>query len=231
MVASTVQQQRCARLRRARLRRREGGAVLFIVAVTLGLLAVMGVYGLTAASNDVRAAGDMRQALQGQRAGEAAMVMTAETFNPTVAATLVAQMSNNVGQTKTCKSAGLYTGAALTRDAEACLSLDPLHMKTISQFVNGGANQWTSISGAQDGFTLQSFGPVAQQPYITVELTNPIDVPNSKYSKTVHFTQLTATVYVQTKTSAGVPATSLVKGRGRITVGPTTSNGGLVAAF
>lgn len=206
--------------------------MLFIVAVTLGLLAVMGVYGLTAASNDVRAAGDMRQALQGQRAGEAGMIMTAETFNPTVAATLVAQMSNNAGQTTVgCKSAGNYTGAIATRDAEACLVLDPLHMKMISQFVNGGANQWVSVSGAQDGFTLQSFGPVAQQPYVTVELTNPIDVPNSKYSKTVHFTQLTATVYVQTKASATTAATSVVKGRGRVTVGPTTSNGGLVAAF
>ena len=205
--------------------------MLFIVAVTLGLLAVMGVYGLTAASNDVRAAGDMRQALQGQRAGEAAMTMTAETFNPTVSATLVAQMSNNAGQSQHCQSAGIYTGSIATRDAEACLSLDPAHMKAISQFINAGANQWTSIAGAQDGFTLQSFGPVAQQPYITVELTNPIDVPNSKYSKNVHFTQLTATVYVQTKTSATTAATSVVKGRGRITVGPTTSNGGLVAAF
>ncbi|CAN5917725.1 hypothetical protein BH11MYX4_BH11MYX4_13540 [soil metagenome] len=50
-------------LARARARRRNAGAVMFIVAVTLGLLAVMGVYGLSATSADIRSAGHMREAL------------------------------------------------------------------------------------------------------------------------------------------------------------------------
>jgi len=79
---------------RSRARRDSGGAVMFIVVVTLGLLAAMGVYGLSAAQADVRAAGHMREALQAQKAGEHALTMAAETLNPENAGPLVATMSS-----------------------------------------------------------------------------------------------------------------------------------------
>ena len=210
--------------------------MLFIVAVTLGLLAVMGVYGLTAASADVRAAGNMREALQGQRAGEAAIVMTAETFNPATASTLITQMSQNKGQATNCLSAATYDNTYTNKDrvAQSCLMLDPTQMQLIASQTTAtvNANPWASSTPYQPGFTGQSFGLVTNQPFISVEVTNPIDIATTTgNSQAVHYTQLTATVYVQMKPTAAVAAQTLVKARGRITVGPILSNGGLVAAF
>ena len=60
---------------RARARRRSAGAAMFIVAVTLGLLAAMGVYGLSATAYDIRAAGHGRAAAQVQHTAEHLGVM------------------------------------------------------------------------------------------------------------------------------------------------------------
>jgi Tfp pilus assembly protein PilX len=198
---------------RARRRKRDGGAVLFIVAVTLGLLAVMGIYGLSATSADVRATGHMREALQGQKAGEAALMMTAETFGPSRAEGLVAQATAGPGQGQStnCKTASPYTGNSATKYAEACLRLDPSEMVTIANTVN----RWVA-----EPFTTESFGRVTNQPFISVEVTNPVDIPVSMNNQDVYYTQLTVTVFVDVKPSAGVPAETSIVGRGRFTVGP-----------
>src|SRR4051812_10073630 len=69
-------------LARARARHESAGAAMFIVAVTLGLLAAVGVYGLSATAMDVRAAGHMRESAQAQSAAEHALLLTAESFTP-----------------------------------------------------------------------------------------------------------------------------------------------------
>ncbi|HSO38769.1 MAG TPA: hypothetical protein VLT33_39840 [Labilithrix sp.] len=220
-------------LARARARRRNAGAVMFIVAVTLGLLAVMGVYGLSATSADIRSAGHMREALQGQRAGEAALMMTAETFNPNVAQALVQQMTDGVGQARDCVTAAQpYTGNVAARYAEACIRLDPTRMTTIANTSNP-LNPWAvSVAPAQPGFTQQSFGNVLNQPYISVEVTNPINTEvTSGNSQTVRYSQLTVTVLVQLKSSPTLAAETAVAGRGRITVGPSLASGGAPARF
>jgi hypothetical protein len=219
-------------LARARARRRNAGAVMFIVAVTLGLLAVMGVYGLSATSADIRSAGHMREALQGQRAGEAALMMTAETFNPTVAQGLVQQMTDGIGQARDCSTAVAYTGNASTRYAEACIRLDPNRMTTIANQTNP-LNLWAvSAAPAQPGFTSQSFGNVLNQPYINIEVTNPINTEvTAGNSQTVRYSQLTVTVLVQLKSASNLPAETAVAGRGRITVGPSMASGGAPAKF
>ncbi len=50
--------------RRAALRRREGGAVMFVVAMTLAVLASVGIYALAAAATEVRTSGNERQNTQ-----------------------------------------------------------------------------------------------------------------------------------------------------------------------
>ena len=50
--------------RRAALRRRDEGAVMFIVAMTLAVLASVGVYALAAAATEVRTSGNERQNTQ-----------------------------------------------------------------------------------------------------------------------------------------------------------------------
>ncbi|MDB4940481.1 MAG: hypothetical protein JWP97_15 [Labilithrix sp.] len=224
--------RRAALLRRARRRRQSRGAVLFIVAVTLGLLAVMGVYGLSATSADIRASGHMREALQGQRAGEAGLMMTAETFNPTIAQNLVQQMNLGQGQATDCVTAAPYTGNVLTRAAEACIRLDPTKMQTIALATTPTKPWNVDPSPAQPGFSAQSFGAVANQPYVSVEVTNPINTEvMTGNSQTVRYSQLTATVFVRLKkTSTSAPETQVV-GRGRITVGPSLANASAPSNF
>jgi hypothetical protein len=205
---------------------------MFIVAVTLGLLAVMGVYGLTATSADIRAAGHMREALQAQKAGEYSMVMTAEMFNPTAAQRLVTNLNDPLAQAKDCVTAAPYTGATLTRDAEACIRLDPARMTTVANSMNPATPWAVSGVGAAPGFTLQSFGNAANQPYISVEVTNPTKTESTiGNSQTVTYHQVTVTVLVQLKPVPNAPADTLVAGRGRLTVGPSLAGGGQAAIF
>lgn len=203
--------------RRARLRKKSGGAAIFIVAMTLGLLAAMGIYGMAATATDIRSAGHMREALQGQRAAEAAVTMTAETFNPSLAAGLVDQMRSKaaMGQSKNCRTAAPYTGSQLTEAAEACLKLDTTEMLTLANNVN----PWVSTP-----FTAQSFGAVPNQPFVSVEVTNPVNIVTTG-SSAQRFTQVTVTVFVEMKPDATSPAESVVAGRGRMTVGPISLPG------
>lgn len=208
-------QQREFALRRARARRRDAGAVMFIVVITLGLLAAMGVYGMTSASSDIRATAHMRDALQGQRAGEHALIMTAETLNPSSAQAIVQNMCDNLNRTKNCKTAPTYSGTGTAPAGNACLRLSEAEMKNAA----AGVNPFVTT-----GFASDSFGGVNTSPFVEVELSNPLDVPpapGSGYdSSTVKFTQVTATVFVNVRTDAGSPAQSVVTGRGRLTVGP-----------
>lgn len=217
---------------RARKRRDSAGAAMFIVAITLGLLAAMGVYGLSATAVDVRSAGHLRQAAQAQAAAEHALVLTSETFTPATSAELVrAMQAGRTGttdvQTTTCKTSNPFdvTTNDRYRAAQACLSLGVREMANISASVN----PWTVDGTTGTTFTPESFGDVAQHPYMRVEVTNPVDIPpppgtglNDRYT----FTQLTVTTFVDMKNAntpaaaATVPAESIVVGRGRITVGP-----------
>lgn len=220
----TFRPSRGLALRRARARRRNAGAVLFIVAVTLGLLAVMGVYGLTATSADIKSAGHMREALQGQRAAEATIMMTAETFNPSKADGLVklAQAGAGNGQSSGCRTANTYTGATGTAAAEACIKLDITEMTALAANVN----PWVAAP-----FTSQSFGNVTNQAFVLVEVGNPVTIRGSGNSKEVSFTQVTATVFVDLKASAAVATETAIAGRGHITVGPTVNSSPLSAKY
>lgn len=224
-------------LSRARARRRSAGAALFIVAVTLGLLAAMGVYGLSATAYDVRAAGHGRQAAQGQHAAEGAIVMTSQVLDPRNAQVLVNRMRADVASLtianadyqRTCKTAKPYNASDATanRDAQACLVLTPDTMKALvpppASWPTGGA---TAPSGAivTTPFSPESFGEVPTFPHIRVELTNPIDwdapAGNAVGTRSPIFTQVRATVFVEMRADKDKPADTVAVGRGRLVVGP-----------
>jgi Tfp pilus assembly protein PilX len=202
-------------LRRARARRRNAGAVMFIVVVTLGLLAAMGVYGLTATSADVKAAGHLREALQAQRAGDHALTMAAETLNPQSVGPLISQMTT-ANRTTNCKTAAVYAGPVVpVPPAAACLRLTEPGMRLASKMVN----QWDPLVPA---FATDSFGAVASVPTVQVELSDPFDVQRPGFDATSRFTQVTATVFVDVRSTIDTtaPSQAIVSGRGRLTVGP-----------
>lgn len=212
---------RAARLARARARRHSDGAVMFIVVVTLGLLAAMGVYGLSATQSDIKAAGHMREALQSQRAGEHALMMTAESLNPMTADGVVGSMSSVADRTTNCKTAAPYGGSGPILPGVACKRLKEADMLIIGKAAN--ANAW-----AKPGFAADSFGAVQSTPSVEVELSNPIDLPPaSGYGSDPtlappRFAQVTVTVIATTRATGfpSTPAQSAVMGRGRMTVGP-----------
>lgn len=206
---------------------------MFIVAVTLGLLAAMGVYGLTSTGVDVRAAGHLREATQAQSAAEHALMLTATTFTPGTTGEIVkAMQAGQTGagtdiQTTNCKTSNPYNAGtnAEFRAAQACLSWSITEMSNIAKNVNA----WTLDGTTNTTFTSESFGQVPNWPYLRVEITNPVDVPpppgtglNDRFT----FTQITVTTFVDMKnaTTASAAATvapeSTLQGRGRITVGP-----------
>jgi hypothetical protein len=225
--------QACAR---ARARKRSAGAAMFIVAITLALLAAMGVYGLSATAVDVRSAGHLREAAQAQGAAEHAMILTAETFTPGTAGALVTAMQSGTGgtavQATKCKTSNVFNGTneanADFRAAQACLSWDVAQMENLAQ----GVNPWLNLLGTantSDRTTFSSdatggsFGPVVNKAFLRVEVTNPVEMPpppGSSITDRYATAQITATVFVEMKTAANVAADSIVLGRGRMTVPP-----------
>jgi hypothetical protein len=206
---------------------------MFIVAVTLGLLAAMGVYGLTATAVDVRSAGHLRESAQAASAAEHALILTAESFTPGTTGEIVKAMQ--AGRTAAgtdiqathCTTSNPFNSATNPefRAAQACLSWSVAEMTAIAK----GVNAWTLDSTTNSTFTPESFGQVPNWPYMRVEITNPVDIPpppgtglNDRFT----FTQVTVTTFVDMKnatdaaTAATVPAESVAQGRGRLTVGP-----------
>ncbi len=206
---------------------------MFIVAVTLGLLAAMGVYGLTATAVDVRAAGHMRQAAQAQAAAEHAMMITASTFTPASTEGLMRKMlggtQGGVGiQSLNCRTANPYNASTngLEKAAQACLA-----MATKDLFVNvGGTAAWPTYDTTREStFASDSFGQTVQQPFIRVEVTNPVNIPpppGNSYGSGMTFTQVTLTTFVQMKgttsptAAATMPPETVAQGRGRLTLPP-----------
>ncbi len=223
-------------LRRARARRKSAGAAMFIVAITLGLLAAMGVYGLAATASDVRAAGHVREAAQAQHAAELAIIEAAQTIGPGTASTIVRAMqasSTFGGRTTNCKSAKPLStdalAAATARVAEACMVLSPTEMRVIAQNQNWNASD--SPVGGTVPFSPTAFGQVALTPYVRIELTNPIDwdipsgfqVSGGSGARRPIFTQIRATVYLEMRANGLTkPADIVATGRGRLLVGPYT---------
>jgi Tfp pilus assembly protein PilX len=218
---------------RARARKTSDGAAMFIVAVTLGLLAAMGVYGLSATAVDVRSAGHLREAAQAQSAAEHALMLTADTFTPGTTGELIkAMQAGQTGagvdiQATKCSTANPFntTTNAEYRAAQACLSWSVQEMERIARNVN----PWTLDGTTNSTFTPQSYGLSVNKPFVRVEVTNPVDIPpppgtglNDRFT----FTQVTVTTFVDMKnaadvaTAATMAAESISQGRGRLTVGP-----------
>lgn len=212
-------------VRRARRRRHEAGAAMFIVAITLGLLAAMGVYGLASTAYDVRAAGAGRAAAQGQHAAELAVVMTSQVLRPGNAQAIINRMQQSKSGTPTatevCKSAKMIVSgdSDQNRSAVACTVLTPDTVAPLAL----SPSTWPASSGTVSSpFSDKSFGDVPDAPKIRIELTNPVDYPaGAGYPQNFLFTSVRTTIYVEMRpTSSSLPADFVSQGRGRIIVGP-----------
>jgi hypothetical protein len=215
-------------LLRARRRAESDGAVLFIVAMTLGLLAAIGVYGMSATALDLRAAGHSRETMQNQHVAEHAMISVASSFDRNNQQALLNAMFDGrppapgeLRATRTCRTAATFNPVDNnTANQQACLAITPEGMR------NANISAQAAATGTL--FTTKSLGgngtTYPYVPHIRVELSNPFFFP-CPGSDTIQCVRLTATVIAEQAfpTAPGAltpdlarPPVSVVLGRGGI---------------
>lgn len=210
-------------VRRLRRRRSQRGAALFVVAVTLALLAAMGVYGLSATAMDVRAAGHGREGMSGQNVAMHNFMLASETFSPGAAQgiinTMYAGTTGTVKQSTNCRTAKPYTALREYCDAEACVLLTPTELDFIAKSIN------TAVLPGP-AFQPDSLGPgYPFQPQVQIEVTSPVMMPapagfqGPDPNNPKLFVEATVTVFSELKIPNQPPEINVI-GRGRIVAGP-----------
>jgi hypothetical protein len=211
-------------LARVRARRHQGGAILFIVAMTLALLGALGVYALGAATSEIKTSGYARQAAQTHYISEYGTIAMLDAFSPANASYFDAQMLLSPA-TMNCKSAVKAGSSEVTAIAQRCAKVPQEYFTTA----------WKGASGTGAAVTRPdslSPGVSTATPRFTSELTDPItggfqpgfDVNNGKC-----FRRYTITTYGQLQNNAANDATTLTLGReigrARVTTGPFDCGG------
>ncbi len=214
--------------RRARARRDNGGAVIFIVATTLGVLAVMGVYALSSTTQDIRSAGNMQRATQARFIGDYGAMAAADYINYENADNIVNTRmlnpvagSSNANCISTVRSGPSAFG---TNRAKSCVRIAASELKI----------GW----GLREPFTSQSFGHKSTSTDqidgdVYIEITNPTQAPSPPgydINLRLKFAMVTATSYGVIKPRGGVAggtvlpgaADTMQVGRGRLIVGPVS---------
>ncbi len=204
-------------LARSRHRRRSAGATMFIVVVTLALLAVMGVYGLTAASNDIKSGGHVRSRAQAMHASEYASAFASEGFTRSTTSTLLTKMCCKTMalpvNAQPCVSANKRSAISPPPIEEWCLAVNLTGNPTINYPLDVQAwyqlPTWQNkplfadeaIGSKVNGVQMPGVRDPMLDPYVKLELTNP--QPGGK-DKDVDITVVTATSYVYVATPDAV---------------------------
>lgn len=202
--------------RRVALRRREDGAVMIIVAMTLAVLASVGIYALAAAATEVKTSGNERQNTQTHYLAQYGILGAAREISGSRALFTVKLMKSSTYQDTRCVSLqGVPTGTP----AAACVRMGSTELN------NNGWSQ-TFTNGVPSG----SFGPAPMSGDFFVELTEPMQLADpARYSTNVGacFAQITATSIGFTQPGTGTPAAAAVLGamgvetqRARLIAGP-----------
>jgi hypothetical protein len=210
--------QKTALFRAAR-REREEGAIIFIVAMTLAVLAARGRYALASTSNEMKTAGFERQNTQAHYLSEYGVLGAASDVNPT--------------------TAQLYLGLMLdpSRRDIHCISLpgldvnDPLipaQVKACRRMGSGELNkQW--LSSSQGALPPNALGNAALSGDFFVELTDPAQTqppPGYDMKLGLCFAQFTLTSVGLTQAANGTTGEQVYGSEGvetaraHITAGP-----------
>lgn len=150
----------------ARRRARAGGAVIFIVAMTLAVLASLGLYALQAASTEVKTSGYIRQSAQSHYLSEYGVLTGVNAMSGTTGQLYLAMMRTTTQMDIQCTSlqgVDLLTASSLTK---ACRRMGAAEL----------ANVWGTtevpIVPATPGVA-GSLGPYALTGDYYVEMTDP----------------------------------------------------------
>jgi len=213
--------------RRSSRRRAEGGAVMFLVAMTLAVLAAVGVYALAAASNEVRTSGNERQNTQTHYLAQYGVLGVAhEMVSAKAQFYLGLMLTSPDNPCVALPGISPTTGSAVTR---ACRRLGSAELGQPWSTAVGVTVPYGSTNPYQTGITPGSFGPIPMTGDFFVELTEPTQAQApTRYATDLHFCfiEMTATSSgitqpVITGQPAGVYANEGIEvQRARIVAGP-----------
>jgi hypothetical protein len=184
--------------RRAAIRRREDGAVMFIVAMTLAVLASVGVYALAAAAIEVKTSGNERQNTQTHYLSQYGVLGVAREMTGSYARFTIGRMKSTTYQDTNCVSLQAVPSTA-TPAALACVRMGSAElgaawtMPTVNQQYGGQTSPAQPYTARTPPGT---FGSAPMNGDFFVELTEPmmLSAP-SRYSSNTGacFAQITAT--------------------------------------
>ena len=185
-----------AKRRRSRLRG-EGGAVMFVVSMTIVALASVGLYALAAAQNEVRTSGNERQNTQTHYLAEYGVIGVAHEMTATKAQLYLGLMLNPTTIDTPCVSLpNVPTTASILTRACRRLGAQELGATWTGAAGPGGLVAYTGVVPFAAGTSPGSLGPSPMNADFFVELTDPnaMSAP-PRYSTDLHFcfVQLTAT--------------------------------------
>jgi hypothetical protein len=212
--------------RRVSRRRREGGAAMFIVSMTIAVLASLGVYALAATQNEIRSSGNERQSTQTHYLAEYGVLGTAHEISATKAQFFMGLMLTQPDTPCASLPNVPSTANILTR---ACRRLGATELAgaawTGAPITVPYGNTVPYSAGTNPG----SLGPVPINGNFFVELTEPTQAnAPPRYATDLHFCfiQLTATSTGLTQpvipgnVTAAFGSEGVESERARITAGP-----------
>jgi hypothetical protein len=158
--------------RRAALRRSEDGAVMFIVAMTLAVLASVGIYALAAAATEVKTSGNERQNTQTHYLAEYGVVGMANWLGSLGDAQSIYQSMKNQPDTNCVSLPGLPVGAPQL--TAACMRKGSVQLGTKA---NWQVNPPITAYGSPNAYAGTPPGSLGTAPIygdFFVELTEPL---------------------------------------------------------
>ena len=204
---------------RAALRQREEGAVIFIVAMTLAVLASLGLYALASTSNEMKTAGFERQNTQAHYLSEYGVLGAANNVNPTTAQLYLGLMMDPSRRDTNCIS---LPGVNLSDP------LIPNTVKACRRMGSGELNQaW--LSSAQTAIPANGLGSTSISGDFFIELTDPAQTqppPGYDMKLGLCFAQFTLTSVGLTQAANGTTGLQVYGSEGvevaraHITAGP-----------
>jgi hypothetical protein len=216
--------------RRSSRRRREAGAAMFIVSMTLAVLASVGVFALASAAVEVKTSGNERQATQTHYLAEYGMVAAAHEVSGLKAQGYLGLMLGHPDTT--CMSLPLpsTTTDPLTR---ACLRIESTELPGLAgaSWVSGAlvTTPYASTTPFSTTVAPGSLGPTPTAGGFFVELTNPTQTnapPRYSTDLSLCFVQFTLTAAGLTQPLFGSSKTVVYENEGietqraRIVAGP-----------
>ncbi len=191
---ATTALPRLAGAKRRRSRRQdEAGAALFVVSMTLAVLASVGIYALAAASNEVKTSGYERQGTQTHYLASYGTLGTAHEIASTKAQFYMGLMLNPTTR-DTCPGSLPGVPTTASNQTLACRRLGVPEMSMNWPGVTA-TDPYTGTVPFQVGQNPGSFGPTPTQGDFFVEITEPTQAqPPARYGLNLNFCFIQMTV-------------------------------------